>query len=293
MDECRELTMIRAQDRYWRDLSIQVARGVILRVERAFQGFYRRCKAGQTPGFPRWTRARRWKTIEIAEPSPAMVTKRCGKLAVCVKGLPVLRIRPGRELPDRRRLRVLTITRKPTGVWVNMTYAVEREELGEARHSAVGIDLGVSSRIALSDGGFVERRPADDANKIELQRRIARCRENSGNQRKLRAGLARLNFRQKLANRNECHHITTTLIRRYAFIAAEDLPIPNMTRSARGTVENPGTNVRAKSGLNRSILDQTWGVILTQLEYKAQWYGRTLVRVNPQHTSQRALSAGR
>lgn len=121
---------------------------------------------------------------------------------------------PGHELPDPRRLRALTITRKPTGVWVNMTYAVEREELGEARHSAVGIDLGVSSRMALSDGGFVERRPADDARKIELQRRIARCRKNSGNQRKLGVQLARLNFRQKLVNRNECHHITTPLIRR-------------------------------------------------------------------------------
>ena len=174
MDQCRELTVIRAQDGYWGDLSLQVARGVILRLDRAFQGFYRRCKAGQTPGFPRWTRARRWKTIEIAEPSPAMVTKRRGKLVVRVRGLPKLRIRPSRELPDSKCLVGLTITRKPTGVWVNMTYAVEREELGEARHSAVGIDLGASSRIALSDGGFVERRPADDARKIELQRRIAR-----------------------------------------------------------------------------------------------------------------------
>ena len=199
---------------------------------------------------------------------------------------------PGHELPDPRRLRALTITRKPTGVWVNMTYAVEREELGEARHSAVGIDLGVSSRMALSDGGFVERRPADDARKIELQRRIARCRKNSGNQRKLGVQLARLNFRQKLVNRNECHHITTPLIRRYAFIAAEDLPIPNMTRPARGTVEQPGTNVRAKSGLNRSILEQTWGLILGQLEYKADWYGGRLVRVDPKRTSQTCSECG-
>lgn len=292
MDQCRELTVIRAQDGYWGDLSLQVARGVILRLDRAFQGFYRRCKAGQTPGFPRWVQGRRWKTIEIAEPSPAMVKKRHGKLVVRVRGLPILRIRPSRELPDSRHLKALTITRKPTGVWVNMTYAVEREELGETRYSAVGMDLGVSSRIALSDGGFVERRPADDARKIELQRRIARCRKNSGNRRKLRTQLARLNFRQKLINRNECHRITTALIRRYGFIAAEDLPIPNMTKSARGTVEKPGTNVRAKSGLNRSILEQTWGLILGQLEYKADWYGRTLVKVDPKRTSQTCSECG-
>ena len=104
--------------------------------------------------------------------------------------------------------------------------------------------------------------------------------------------MIRLDFRQKLATRNECHRITTSLIRRYAFIAAEDLPIPNMTSSARGTVEKPGTNVRAKSGLNRSILEQTWDLILSQLEYKADWYGSRLVRVDPKRTSQTCLRCG-
>ena len=292
MDQCREITRIRALDEYWSSLSLQVARGVILRLDRAFRGFYRRCRAGQTPGFPRWARARRWKTIEIAEPSPGMVASRCGKLAVCVKGLPILRIRPTRDLPDSANLKALTITRKPTGVWVNLTYAVEPKELRSERAHSVGIDMGVSSRIALSDGGFVERRPTDDARQTDIQRRIARCRRNSGGQRKLRAQLARLSFRKKIANRNECHRITTALVRRYDFIAAEDLPIPNMTRSVRGSVEKPGTNVRAKSGLNRSILEQTWGLILGHLEYKADWYGGRLARVDPKLTSQTCSACG-
>ena len=65
-----------------------------------------------------------------------------------------------------------------------------------------------------------------------------------------------------------------------------------MTSSARGTVEKPGTNVRVKSGLNRSILEQTWGLILGQLEYKVDWYGGRLVRVDPQHTSQTCSECG-
>lgn len=198
-----------------------------------------------------------------------MVASRRGKLVVCVRGLPVLRMHPSRALPDSASLKAFTITSKPTGVWVNMTYAVEREELGEARRSTVGIDLGVSSRIALSDGGFVERRPIDEARQTQLQRRISRCRKNSGGQRKLRAQIARLRFRQKIANRNECHRETTALVRKYGLIAVENFRILNMTRSARGTTGDPGVNVRAKSGLNRSILEQTWGIILSQLEYKA------------------------
>ena len=65
-----------------------------------------------------------------------------------------------------------------------------------------------------------------------------------------------------------------------------------MTRSAKGTVENPGVNVSAKSGLNREILKQTWGMIRQQLEYKAEWAGRTLVAVDARYTSQTCSECG-
>ena len=65
-----------------------------------------------------------------------------------------------------------------------------------------------------------------------------------------------------------------------------------MTRSAAGTVEEPGKNVRAKSGLNRSILDQSWGVLVAQLTYKVDWYGRALVAVDPRGTSQTCSRCG-
>ena len=138
----------------------------------------------------------------------------------------------------------------------------------------------IPGRIALSDGGFVERRLTDNAGQTELQRRIARCRQGSNSRRKLNAQLTRLRFRQKLANRNECHR------------AAENLPKLNMTRSALGTAEKPGSNVRAKSRLNCSILEQTWGIILHQLAYKADWYGGRIVRVDLKRTSQTCSECG-
>ena len=66
-----------------------------------------------------------------------------------------------------------------------------------------------------------------------------------------------------------------------------------MVRSAKGTVERPGKNVAAKSGLNRAISEQGWGILATQLAYKAQWYGRELVEVDPKHTSQTCSRCGK
>lgn len=93
--------------------------------------------------------------------------------------------------------------------------------------------------------------------------------------------LARLRYREKVRNWNECHRLTTALIREYRLIVVEVLRVLSMTASARGTEESPGSNVQAKSGLNRSILEQSWGILLGQLAYKAEWHDRHLVIVDP------------
>ena len=69
-------------------------------------------------------------------------------------------------------------------------------------------------------------------------------------------------------------------------IVCEDLKVANMSKSASGTMDNKGRNVKAKSGLNQSILDQGWGLMVIMLEYKQQWQGGLLIKVNPQYTSQ-------
>ena len=76
-------------------------------------------------------------------------------------------------------------------------------------------------------------------------------------------------------------------------LCIEKLQIGNMTRSAAGTLEEPGTNVAQKRGLNRSILEQTWGLFISQLKYKAEWAGtRRVVEVDPRYTSRDCSSCG-
>ena len=95
-----------------------------------------------------------------------------------------------------------------------------------------------------------------------------------------------------MRSRNEVHRFTTELVKRYDLIAGEDLKIGNMTRSAKGTVEEPGTNVQAKSGLNREMLAQTWGLLKMQIAYKAESAGRIYVEVDPRDTSQMCSGCG-
>ena len=151
----------------------------------------------------------------------------------------------------------------------------------------------VASAMATGRAGF--KAVLDDRGKQRLTRKGRPMREliwTSGKPTKsyLKAQrrLSAITERLALLRREFRHRVTTSLVDRATgkdLLAMEDLPIRNMTASARGTVENPGRNVRAKSGLNRAILQEAWGETLQMLEYKAERAGITSVRVNAQGTS--------
>ena len=158
--------------------------------------------------------------------------------------------------------------------------------------ATVGIDLGISDRLALSTGEVVKRRRKPNKRLIRAQQRLSRCKKGGHRWRKRKLVLANQQHRERVRNRNECHRITTDLVRRFGLIAVENLAIKNMTASAAGTLEQPGTGVAQKRGLNRSISEQTWGMIRHQLTYKAGWAGREMVVVDPRFTSQRCSGCG-
>ena len=286
----RELTAIRAGDGFWGGLSVQVGRGVLRRMDRARKAFYRRLKAGEKPGYPRFKSDRRWHTIELANVNAGMVKRRGRYHYLRIVGLPEIRLRKGLDLPEDVP-KALSVTLRGRRLFVNLTYAVEQESLPRC-DAAVGIDMGVSDRLALSDGERVGRRRKPNKKLLRAQRRLSRCKKGGHRWCKRRAVLANQQHRERVRNRNACHRITTDLVRRFGLIAIEDLAIRNMTRSAKGTMEQPGKNVAQKSGLNRSITEQTWGLIRQQLTCKAAWAGRELVVVDPKFTSQRCSCCG-
>ena len=161
--------------------------------------------------------------------------------------------------------------------------------------SAVGIDMGVVHFATLSDGSSIK--PINCYRKYEkklatLQRKMSKRVRLSANWRKLKARIQRLHHKIANTRKDFLHKTTTTISKNHAFVVIEDLKVRNMTRSAAGTLEGPGENVRAKSALNKSILDQGWYEFRRQLEYKLNWRGGRLITVQPQYTSQTCSRCG-
>ena len=291
-DQIKDLTGVRQDDpEFWGAISVHIGRGVLTRLDRARQAFFKRVKKGEIPGFPRFKPASRWNTIEIPEQCKSMVKKRGRGHVVQIKGLPTLRLKKGLNLPPAEKLKSLTITRRGRRLWVNLIYAVEQEPM-PLSNRPVGLDMGVLDRLALSTGERISRRNKPNTKIKRAQQRMSRCLKGSHRWKQRRAVLSNLQDRERIRNRNECHRITTDIVRRFGLIAIENLNINDMSASAKGTIEEPGKNVKRKSGLNRSIREQTWGTIKQQLTYKAEWAGRRLVVVDPRHTSQTCSRCG-
>jgi len=151
-----------------------------------------------------------------------------------------------------------------------------------------GIDLGVASFLTTSDGEQVPnpRHLARSAAKLATaQQALARCKRGSNRHRKAKARVAAAHGKVRQQRLDHAHKAAVGLVRRYDLICHEDLRIANLTRSAAGTLQQPGRNVAAKRGLNRSILDAGWGVFLRVLTDKAACAGRELLAVDPRNTS--------
>ena len=154
----------------------------------------------------------------------------------------------------------------------------------------IGIDMGIVRFATLSDGRYFEPINAFHSLKgrlAKLQRQLKRKTKGSNNWKKLVAKIGKLHHRIANIRKNFLHQISNTISKNHATVYVEDLQVKNMSKSAKGTVENPCKNIRQKSGLNRAILDQAWYEFRRQLEYKLRWRGGQLILVSPQYTSQR------
>ena len=162
--------------------------------------------------------------------------------------------------------------------------------------TAVGIDMGVKRFLTLSDGNFInnlEEKLKPLENKIALlQKRIKHKIKGSNNIKKAYLKLTLLHKRKADIRNDFLHQVSTLLVKNHDVIVIEDLKVRNMSKSAKGSIANPGTKVKAKSGLNRSILNEAWHKFFTYLEYKLKLKGGILIKVNPQHTSQTCPQCG-
>jgi len=196
--------------------------------------------------------------------------------------------------PLRGRMMNATVSFSALG-W-HIAFACEIEHAAPPiRLPAVGIDRGVANTLTLSTGAHL--RVPDSLVEIERKKRqaqrcLARRRRGSKRHTKARRRVAVLQARAARIRLDWRHKASLDIARRFGTVVLEDLATRNMTRSAKGTMDAPGTNVRQKAGLNRAILDQGWHGFETVLAYKLEERGGHLCKVDPRHTSQTCSACG-
>jgi putative transposase len=159
----------------------------------------------------------------------------------------------------------------------------------------IGIDLGVSKFVSLSDGQQKLPKNSFKNNQTKLakeQRKLSKKVKFSNNWHKQKKKITQLHSKIANTRKDYIHKVSNEICKSHTRIFIEDLKIANMSKSAKGTIENKGKNVKAKSGLNKSILDQGWYEFARQLEYKSSWNGGEVIRVNPRYTSQICSNCG-
>ena len=192
-------------------------------------------------------------------------------------------------------LRAITISRKAGHWFVSIAWRKEIPDPVPANLPSVGLDRGVTVFAALSDGTKIEPLNSFKTIRTKLakaQRKLARKRKFGANWKKQKAKITGLHRKAANARKDFLHKHSTEIAENQSVVKIEQLHVKNMSKSAKGTVETPGRNVKAKSGLNRSILDQGWSMFATMLRYKLTQRGGQLVEVDPRYTSQACAECG-
>ena len=203
-------------------------------------------------------------------------------------GVGLVKFRKSQEILGT--IKNVTISKK-SGHWY-VSFGTERELDEKPRHpskTAIGLDMGISKLLTTSNGEYIKPKNSFKANQLKLanlQRGLAKKVKFSENWKKQNRKIQKLHHHIANIRHDYLHKITTSISKSHAMIACEDLKVANMSKSASGSMEKKGKNVKAKSGLNKSILDQGWGMMVNMLEYKQQWQGGLLIKVNPRYTSQ-------
>ena len=183
----------------------------------------------------------------------------------------------------------ITLTNRAGKWYASVQVEQVLETVKHSADSEIGIDAGVKCFAAFSDGRLIEGVHSFRKHEDRLgreQRKLSGKKKGSNNWKKQKRKISNLHVRIADVRSDFLHKLSTEISENQARVFVEGLNIKNMSSSAWGTIEKPGRNIKAKSGLNKSILDQGWYEFRRQLQYKLSWKGGSLVEVDYRYTSQ-------
>ena len=283
----RNLTAWRngAETPWLKDAPVHPLQHALKDLEKAYKNFFARRTA-----FPRFKKKGQGDSFRYPDPKQIKLDQANGRIFLPKLGW--LRYRNSREALGE--VRNATVSQSG-GKWFVSIQTQREVEPATPRGGMVGIDMGIARFATLSDGSFLAPLNSFKRNESALrsaQRAMSRKTRFSHNWKKAKARIQKIHARIGNTRRDYLHKATTTISQNHAIVCIEDLQVRNMSRSAAGTSESPGRNVRAKSGLNKAILDQGWAEFRRQLDYKLAWNGGHLIAVPPRNTSRTCPACG-
>ncbi|MGB7103311.1 MAG: transposase [Acidimicrobiales bacterium] len=296
MDQCRTLTSLKEVRPEVVTCGVTLCRGTLKRLDRAFDGFFRRVQSGEPPGFPRFRSAHRWDSMQWEDYGGWKVTDDHRLRLLGIGEIKMNYYRPHKGTP-----KAITVKLEGKKWWVSVRCVdVPAKPLPKTGRE-VGIDLGVVNIVATSDGEpLLGEQFGSRAKKqlAEAQRQLATKQRGSNHRRRQVEVVARIHRKVANQRRNAAHQLSRQLVNDYDFIVLENLKITNMLRAPKPKLdpENPGAylpnGAARKSGLNRSNHDAGWGILVDMILYKAECAGREVVKVSPHYTGQRCAECG-
>ncbi|HEX4840393.1 MAG TPA: transposase, partial [Rhabdochlamydiaceae bacterium] len=246
----------------------------------AFKNFF--AKRTNFPCFKR-----KGQKTSFRYPDPAQIKLDQNNSRIFLPKLGWLRYRKSRKVVGE--VRNVTVTNIGKKWFISIQTEREAQRPKHPANTSVGIDMGIARFATMSDGNYIA--PLNSFKKKQerlrrSQRDMRRKVKFSNNWKKEKAKVQKIHTGIANARKDFLHKATTAISKNHALVCVEELQVRKMSKSASGTQEEPGTNVRRKTALNRSILDQGWAMFRTQLEYKLQWNGGMLVMISPEYTSQ-------
>lgn len=258
----------------------------ILNMDKAYKNFFRRVKNGEKSGFPQFKS--RHNSRQSYQSSTATIKE--NKLYLPKIGL--IKTKFHREIAGI--VKTVTVSFEANQYFASINYETGSDQVyGTNNGKSIGIDVGVKVFAYTSDNKAIEHinlKP-EIANVRKAQKVLSRRKRGSANRTKAKIKLAKKHLKLK-NKRNDFLHKITKMLSENQTIAVENLKIKNMSRQAKGSIDNPNMRSSAKRGLNRSILQQSWGKFFELLEYKLERNGGKLVRVDPKFTSQKCSCCG-
>ncbi len=273
-EQCKTLPKLKESRPSLKIVHSQVLQNVAARIDSGFQAFFRRIKAGEKPGYPRFKINRRYHSFTYPQTGFT-----CNKDSITLFRVGVIKAAIHRWI--RGTPKTCTIKRSSTGKWyAYFVCEIEAPKLLPANNKQVGIDVGLTTFATLSDKTEIKRQrffKTDEKELAKAQRKFAKEKPGTPEHTRRRKPVARIYERVTFRRHNFAHQESRKVVNKYGFIAVEDLEVNRMMHN---------------NCLAKGMIDTAWSLFFILVFYKAANAGRIAVRVNPAYTTQDCSKCG-